>query len=304
MSKGRMPGSMDLLLDTMCNTFGGVVFIALSLSLAFFVSRSQSSPAENLEKMKQELKERQQETALLEAKRSRMVKSLDSVKEFSSKFRPAKTDLPETVTKLEQDCKDLQRETEMQKMAQIDLERKMKQLEQENQAMGSEILGKNKQVTEMSKTQAEEYNRLCLVADTLNETLQRTPEQKLHFSNNQRTASSPYILLVRNNQLYRLGSRYLHSSREVTVKRFGNMLLLTGVHGTWLASLTAADIQPLFKDFNKSSSFLWIMVHPDSFVAFVDFRRLLRNASLPVYWYINTASILYLVDHSDYSSSY
>ena len=303
MSKGRMPGSMDLLLDTMCNTFGGVVFIALSLSLAFFVSQSHSSPEEKIEKMKQELKERQQETAILEAQRDRMVKSLDSARNVSSGLRPTRTDLPEIVTKLEQDQKDLQRETELQKMARNDLERKMKQLERENRNMESEIREKSNQVTETSKTQEEEFKRLCLVTDTLNETLKRTPAQKFHFANNQRTSRSPYVLVVKNDRVYSLGSEYRVSSREVSVKRTGNMLFLTGVNGTWLPTLSAADLQTLFKDFNRSSSFLWIIVHPDSFVSFVDFRRLLRNASLPVYWYIDTALILYLVDHADYSSS-
>ena len=135
MSKDRMPGSMDLLLDTMCNTFGGVVFIALSLSLAFFVSQSQTSPEEQIEKMKQELKEHQQETARLEAQREHMAKSLDSVKEVSSKLRPTRTDLPEIVTKLEQDRKDLQRESELLKMSQNELNQKMKQLERKNQDM-------------------------------------------------------------------------------------------------------------------------------------------------------------------------
>ena len=304
MSKGHMPGSMDLLLDTMCNTFGGVVFIALSLSLAFFVSQSLSTPEEQIEKMKQELKERQQETALLEARRDRMVKSLDSIRKVSSGLRPARTDLPEIVTKLEQDRKDLQRETELQKMARTDLERKMKELEQTNRDMESEIREKNKKAAETSKTQEEEFKRLCLVVDSLNETLKRTPAQKFHFANNRRTSNSPYVLVVKNNRVYRLGTQYRKSSREVNVKQSGNMLFLTGVNGTWLPPLTAADIRTLFKDFNSSSSFLWILVHPDSYTSFVDFRRLLRNASLPVYWYIDSTLILYLVNSANYSSSY
>ena len=303
MSKGHMPGSMDLLLDTMCNTFGGVVFIALSLSLAFFVSQSQTSPEEQIEKMKQELKEHQQETARLETQREHMAKSLDSVKEVSSKLRPTRTDLPEIVTKLEQDLKDLQRESELLKMSQNDLNQKMKQLERKNQDMESELREKSRQVAETSKTQAEEFKRLCLVSDTLNETLKRTPAQKLHFANNQRTSKTPYIILVRDNRVYRLGSRYLQSSREVNVKRSGDILFLTGIRGTWLSTLTASDIRPLFADFDQSTSFIWIIVHPDSFVSFVDFRRLLRSASLPVYWYIDDKSILHLVDYANYSSS-
>ena len=55
MSKEHLPGSMVLLLDTMCNTFGGVVFIALTLSLAFLFSQSRTSPPDDIEKIKQDL---------------------------------------------------------------------------------------------------------------------------------------------------------------------------------------------------------------------------------------------------------
>lgn len=304
MSKGHIPESMDLLLDTMCNTFGGVVFIALTLSLAFFISQSQSSRADNLAKIKQELKEQQQENLTLESKRNSLTQKLSSVKEFSSQYSQTKTDLPELVIRLEQDYKDLQRETEIQKIAQTDLMLKMKKLKMENKKIESEIQEKNKKVTEINKTLTEEFKRHCFIVDELNERLQRTPAKKFHFTHNERTSKSPYVLLVKNNHLYRLGRNYLTSSREVNVKRSGNMLLLTGVDGALLSTISSSDLQFLFQDFNKSTSFLWIMVHPDSLDSFVSFRRLLRNATIPVYWYINAASILYLGNNINYYSAY
>ena len=304
MSKSRMPESMDLLLDTMCNTFGGVVFIALTLSLAFFVSRSQSSPANDLEKLKQELKEQQQENLTLKEKHRSLTKKLSSVKEFSSQYTKTKTDLPELVARLEQDCKDLQRDAEIQKMAQADLAHKMKKIEMENKEFESEIHKKAKEVTEKNKTLTEKLKRCCFIIDELNERLRKTPAKKFHFAHNERTSNSPYVLFIKNDHLYRLGRNYLTSSREVNVKRSGNKLLLTGVDGTWLSSISSSDLKSLLQDFDKSTSFLWIMVHPDSFNSFVNFRRLLRDAAFPVHWYINANSILYLADDANYYSSY
>ena len=51
MSKNKFSDSLDLLLDTMCNTFGGVVFIAISLALAFFVCRDQFYAPDQTEKI-------------------------------------------------------------------------------------------------------------------------------------------------------------------------------------------------------------------------------------------------------------
>ena len=304
MSKGHIPGSMDLLLDTMCNTFGSIVFIALSLTLAFFVTRAQSSPSEAIAKIKQELKEQQEEYLTLEAKRNSLTKKLNSVKEFSSQYSQTKTELPELVTRLEQDYKDLQREMDVQKMAQTDLDLKMKNLKMENKKIESEIREKSELVTKNSKTLHDEFKRISFIVDELNEQLQRTPEKKLYFAHNERTSRSPYVLLVKNNHLYRLGRNYFQSSREVSVTKSGNRLLLTGIDGSLLSSITSSDLQSLFRDFDKTSSFLWIMVHPDSFESFVGFRRLLRKATFPVYWYINTESILYLGNNTSYSASY
>ena len=189
-------------------------------------------------------------------------------------------------------------------MAQAELARKTKQTETENKKIESEIHEKSKAVAETSKAREEEFKRQCFIFDELKEVLQKTPAKKLHFAHNERTSSSPYVMLVKNDRLYRLGRNYMMSSREVSVKSSGNMLFLTCIDGTLLSSISSSDLQSLLQDFNKSTSFLWIMVHPDSFNSFVGFRRLLRNATLPVHWYVDANSILYLQKDANYSSSY
>ena len=304
MSRDHVPGSMDLLLDTMCNTFGGVVFIALSLSLAFFISRSQSNPVDDIAKAKQELAEQQEEYRTLLRKRDSLAKKLASVKELTPRPGRGNNDLPETVTKLEQDCKDRQRDTSLLELTRSDLKSKTDKLTEENRKTESEILQKSKAIPETVRKLEEEYKQLVFIVDTLNEKLRSMPVKKMHFAHNRSTARAPYILLVMDNRLYRLGSDYHHSSKEVKVKRSGNKLLLTGIDGKLLVMLTAADIRSLFPDFNTATSFLWILVHPDSYKNFVGFRRLLRIPSLPVYWYVSSEPILYLVDKADYSASY
>ena len=48
MAKGAELDSLELLLDTMCNTFGGIIFLAFSVSLMLFSSKQfqETQPAE------------------------------------------------------------------------------------------------------------------------------------------------------------------------------------------------------------------------------------------------------------------
>jgi len=303
MSKEHLPGSMDLLLDTMCNTFGGVVFIALTLSLAFLFSQSRTSPAEDIEKIKQELIKQQQEFLVLQAKRNGLTEKLSSVKDLSSKFAPAKSGLPEIVTRLEQEHKEIRREAEIQNIVQTDLQRKISKTENENKQIRSAIREKKQKIAEDTQRLTEDNRKLSFIVDELNEKLRQTPVTKFHFAHNERTSKAPYVLVVKNDRVYRLGADYLNSSSEVKVKRDGNTLLLTLQGGTFLPSIGPADLRSLLKDFNKSSGFLWVLVHPDSFDSFVVFRRLLRNADFPVFWYIETGLFLHLGYNPNYSAS-
>ena len=65
MNKNRLSDSLDLLLDTMCNTFGGVVFIAISLAFAFFICRDQFCSVDREEKIAEELKKERKQAAIL-----------------------------------------------------------------------------------------------------------------------------------------------------------------------------------------------------------------------------------------------
>lgn len=303
MSKEHLPGSMDLLLDTMCNTFGGVVFIALTLSLAFLFSQSQKSSPDDIEKIKQELIRQQQEFQVLQKKKNSLTEKLASVRDFSSKFAPVKNGLPEIVTRLEHEHKEIRRDTEIQNIVQSDLQQKINKTEKENKQIRSSTREKKQKIAEDTQRMTEDNRKLSFIVDELNEKLRQTPVKKLHFAHNERTSNAPYVLIVKNDRVYRLGADYLNSSSEVKVKRDGNTLLLTLQKGTFLPAIGPADLRSLLKDFNKSSGFLWVLVHPDSFDSFVVFRRLLRNADFPVFWYIETGLFLHLGYNPSYSAS-
>ena len=70
--RNSLPDSLELLLDTMCNTFGGVMFITLSLALLLFLSNKLVNENAVKEIDPDELQRVRQETARLEEEIGRL----------------------------------------------------------------------------------------------------------------------------------------------------------------------------------------------------------------------------------------
>jgi hypothetical protein len=77
MSRRRrhQPDSLELLLDTMCNTFGGIIMIALLIAL---VSRDVDADSKNIQSFRKQLEQAQQQTAEAEKLRKRILENADT----------------------------------------------------------------------------------------------------------------------------------------------------------------------------------------------------------------------------------
>lgn len=73
--------SLELLLDTMCNTFGGVMFIAISLVVVISMVRSASRALE--ENAPRKLEQLQQELARLEREAAESRESVEQRRELA-----------------------------------------------------------------------------------------------------------------------------------------------------------------------------------------------------------------------------
>lgn len=303
MSKNRLSDSLDLLLDTMCNTFGGVVFIAISLVLAFFVCQDQFSATDHQEKIKEYLQKEQRQEAGLLTEKILLKKKLNALKNLSVQYNKSKINISDEVVHLEQEKNELIRNIEA-----LNVELALKKiqnstLQADNQKKEKIIKEKYKAVANAKKL-SQENQKFDLIIDDLREQLKKIPVTRMHFTYNMSVSSSPYIILLKNNYLYQLGANYFKSSAEVNVKKDNNILVLSPIKGTLLSSISATNLPNILNKFNKHESFLWIMVSPDSFESFVKFRRILRQAAYPVHWYVEHNAILYLGNKSSYSASY
>ena len=304
MNKNKLSDSFDLLLDIMCNTFGGVVFIAISLALTFSVCRNQFYSVDRKEKIAEDLQREQRQAILLSQEKDLLKKKLASLKKFSSQYRDSKkTSISEKVIRLEGEQKEVKRDIDAAKSELNLLKHQKKIIQNTNEKSEKDIKKKHKFII-MGKDLRREKQLLDLSIDELTEQLKNIPVTRLHFAHNQQVSSSPYFVLLRNNQIYQLGSDYLVSSPEVRVRRDNKMLILSPLKGTSLSSISYEDLPAVLHQFDKSKFFLWILVHPDSFEAFIKFRRMLRRAAYQVYWYVDHNAILHLVKTSNYSASY
>ena len=305
MSKGKIPESMDLLLDTMCNTFGGIMFIAISLSLAAFVCRPPVSPEQEMQKLEQKLQILKQETQHLENQKRVIEKKLASYKKYTANFQGKKENarLVQDVAYLEQKSWILKQELEQQKQELKTIQEKRKNTERKNRMTEKELERKEKAEAEKADSLRKESEELSLTAERLAARKPKTIRQKIHFPHNQRTSKRPFILIIQGNKLFKVGLDGKKPSPGVEAKQNGNVVYFTPIHGRTLSTLSKKNIPLVLDKFRKNYNFLWIMVHPDSMEQFVTFRRQLRTAGYQVYWYICTEGIFSVTYTRDASYS-
>lgn len=303
MAKGELPGSMDLLLDTMCNTFGGVMFIAISMALTISLCQSKLDPKEMEEQAKEQLQELQKENIQLQNKQKNLDKRMDELRKQPVVKPDVSEELAEQVAQLEM----LKRHRERQKQR---LKKQLEKVTEENRKLSSDNdrnakkLAADKQKYVEGKDKLEKrYAELQEENGRLRSTLAQIPPRSIHFARNKRTSSIPYHIIIKNDRVYRLGYKAFESSREVSVRREGNLLLLTPVQGVSIRSLMMERGEDVLPGFNRKRHFVWIIVAPDSFEAFVSFRRFMRKLNFDVHWYTADKMVLYLVENANYSAA-
>ena len=295
MARRSLPESLELLLDTMCNTFGGVMFIAISMVITLMLSQDMLTPQKRQEEEKRQLEECKRENQRLEERIGELEKRLAKLKEEAGKETPTEgAALSAAVAKLEQELNDLTRKRERLAGDIRILDTQSKQLKSDNDRQEEELEKKSRESIERKEKLDNENQRLTDELAALRGTLANTPVKTINFARNERTSKSPYILIVKNDRLYRAGPWLsLQDTPDVSVKRSGSAVFLTPRRGEPLASVDRNRFARICRDFSLNSHFLWIMVDDGSLAAFVPFRRMLRSMGCQIFWYVNRNNIIY-----------
>lgn len=192
--------SLELLLDTMCNTFGGVMFIAITLfvllSNSVFKTITQTppqTPAENIETLRNELDSLQK---LLAARRVKIQQAQEELKiQQDSPIRRQQQELI-LLRKLLQES---------------NISRKQRQLDQ--QALQLQIIKLEKNLADVNaqqQTLTTKQIKLQLQQLQLQQKLQQlksTPVRQLsmHFKVLQESQSAPFFIILHQDKFYPVG---------------------------------------------------------------------------------------------------
>ena len=304
MNRHSLPESLELLLDTMCNTFGGVMFIAISMVITLMICQRHMTPEKQIEAEKKRLEACRQEHQFLEKRYEHEQKRLERIKKLAhSDENDGASDLAAAVVKLEQELRELKRQRDTLESEIKITEEQTRRLAQKNSRQEQQNRQKKQLLANGQSELEAENRRLADELGSLQAVLQNTPVKRVDFARNEKTSRIPYVMIIKNNRLFCAGSPPLLSSERVDIRREGNILRFFPLQGVPLNSIDARNVLEYCPGYFPEAHFFWIMVSDDSLAAFVKFRRTLRAMNHLVYWYTANRYVLNLVAHADYSAA-
>ncbi len=187
--------SLELLLDTMCNTFGGVIFIAITLVVIMAMSRqirdfeSTTQPVISVdaESLAAAITQEEEEVALLEYLLKQQNSEADttereSLKSYSEKLAQNQQKLAEVISQ-------------------------KKNLESENNHQRTQVNNLNIELSNLKKSVTLLQESIAQNTETLhkNQELPKPSPFKMNFKILKISAKQPFFLLMDNNHIWKLG---------------------------------------------------------------------------------------------------
>lgn len=216
--KNHLPDSLELLLDTMCNTFGAIMFIAISIVIISQLSTKaikEKAPVEITEEYLEELREKVQklEEELEEEERKMNERALDALgmpKEKKEKVEQLLA-LKNESRKLVLDSAEQRREMEHKTEEIEKTENRIDEIKSEIQQIKDEIIQKKRLLVQMKQARdfrKKELQRQIATLEANLKVLEKEAEEKkaertLRFSMEVSTdGERDYTVCLRNRRLY------------------------------------------------------------------------------------------------------
>ena len=282
--KDNLPDSLELLLDTMCNTFGGIMFIALSLVIISQLVTDKLTSASAGQADQNEIKTLQQSVALLEENVKAEELKIRNYRHLKSKVTP---DLLKKQAELEK-LNQRNRETEwlLDNLAyQLKKKKERKEKLQRNIAdLQSQIANREKNREEKEKELKKELDKAEKELAQLEDELSASKSRSIKFGIEEKTCLSPYLVLIQNNKIYRMGDDYRNPISDVSVRLDDRRLIITPLSGTAPGSDPDKVLHKLFEKADKSEFFIWLSTDKESFATLMMVREFLRAQGFRVRW--------------------
>ena len=197
--KRDFESSLELLLDTMCNSFGGVMFIAISLiivlSMTSKVKEAVTDNFQNLEEMQTKVEELKKEFTQIQLDTKQIQHALEIFKNDPRlKYLKDIVLLEDKLKKIEMEDKMLSVELEVQN-------KKNSELVNKKTLIQTELTKKQLKYQKITAENIKQEQEL----KSLNEELKRTASEHITFKTMSPTQKAPYYLIVFNSKIWRVG---------------------------------------------------------------------------------------------------
>lgn len=303
--KMALPDSLELLLDTMCNTFGGIMFIAISLVVVSqLISKEQlaKTPEEinetNLQNIRQHITELQNDILDLQ--------KIALARQFASTSRSPEQDA--AIRELQQakiaslDAVDaLERSSIRREAEQLKRGHQQKLLLQAQQALEA----KRKAIAENKTRLERQQETLRNAISDLEKTLGTLQPREIRFAMEVSTSLDPYWVLLQHGRIFRYGADGAQVFGEVEKNEYpdGDAFRMIPRKGNTIGDNPASQLDTLFKHIDRKKYFVSVLIDDNSFASLLTLKQYLRNAGFMVYWNYNPIYEFQYVRHARYTAS-
>ena len=300
--RNKLPESLELLLDTMCNTFGAIMFIAISLVIISQVTtkliremQPQQITEEYLEQMREKLKNLQAEVEAEEREMAeRALAAIGMPKDKREKVEELlakKSENRRLILQLSDQQKEketIAQERDKQSEEIDDMKKDIHQIAMETTLKERTIA----QILMMNKNKTDELNQKIASAEAANSVLKKQkdnmPKQMLTFSMEVETGSErQYTICLKNGRLYREQVGEIEAVHDTD--RTGHFSFKTS--GNVISGNANVALNRLIGGVGRDS-FVTIFSDQASYDTLVVLRKYLRSRRLKVnFYYTNNFEI-------------
>lgn len=316
-------GSLELLLDTMCNTFGGVMFIAISLVvIASFIPKfldnkcPEKISKADLEKIESEISRMSKAIEEMSIKRKldeiminkyngnpnlALIQEFAKLKEENARLADLLVSLSASGQALKLGIEIVYEENEQKEKRQKEIEDKIKKAE---------------------KDFSDEKEKLEIAAEiTKREIAACKNKKKIVYAKKKRTDKMPYFVIVDGNDIFPISDKIhetlvnnngagkidFHTSENVscTFIEAQSKVCFAPKKGFCGGNISDTALDDLLRGISNENRFIWAMVKDDSFSTFIKLRDFVREKGFDIYWYPvvdNSEYYLTLTDKVDYEA--
>lgn len=287
-----LPDSLELLLDTMCNTFGGIMFIAISLIIISSMvaktiteclpERIDEAAIKKMEDVAAEFRKRIKE---LQNEENELIRNqLKNVSPERLKVMKDIADLKRKNDELKKQRNDLEFQRKMMQKSNSEKESELKQRETKNQSDEAKTKDQEKKLRAQLEEQKERTEKIRREYDAY------VPKH-LTFSMEESTLKEPYFIGLTEGRLFHIGTNRSRNTDEIIEERNSIQKTVTFKlrpgKGIPVGRGGNHIFDTFFENISPERYFIFFSVGNGSFTEFRETRKYLREKGYQVYWEYN-----------------